>query len=326
MMRIALSILLLAASAASAAAQGNPRLKPQAIVASDIVRVGDLVENAGLASSTPIFRAPNLGETGTVPARAVVDAVRAAGLIAVDTRGLAEVSVTHASRTIGTEEIEQRIAAVLTQHHNLGKPENLKLTFDRDPRAIELPLTSTAELSAAKISYDRATRRFDVTFELPGAGRAAWRYTGGAIEMVEAAIVMRALSRGDLIRQSDITIERRAKSDFSAEPPAAVGEIIGFAARGAVRPGQPLRRADLMKPEIVKKNDMVLLHYEVPGITLTMRGQALDSGAEGDMVNVLNPNSKRTIQGIVTGPGRVTVSALSPAPAPAQVAAAAPTQ
>ena len=321
-MRIALSLLLLAAAAASAAAQGNPRLKPQAIVASDIVRVGDLVENAGLASSTPIFRAPNLGETGTVPARAVVDAVRAAGLIAVDTRGLSEITVTHASRTIAAEEIEQRVAAALTRHYNLGKPENLKLTFDRDVRGIELALTSTAELSAAKINYDRGTRRFDLTFELPGASRAQWRYTGSAIETVEAAIVTRALARGELVRQSDITVERRAKSEFTAEPPLPAAEIIGFAARGAVRAGQALRKADLMKPEIVKKNDMVLLHYEVPGITLTMRGQALQSGAEGDMVNVLNPNSKRTIQGIVTAPGRITVAAPPPAPAPAQVAAA----
>jgi flagella basal body P-ring formation protein FlgA len=321
-MRIALSILFLAATAAVAAAQGNPRLKPQVTVASDLVRVGDLVENAGFTSGTPIFRAPDLGQTGSVPVRAVVDAVRAAGLIAVDTRGLSEISVTHASRTIVADEVEQRIAAVLSQHYNLGKAENLKLIFDRDLRAIELPLTSTAELSAAKINYDRLSRRFDLTFDAAGAGRAQWRYTGSAIEMVEAAIVTRALTRGDRIKQNDITIERRPKSEFTAEPPAPVAEVVGFAARGAVRPGQPLRKTDLMKPEIVKKNDMVLLHYEVPGITLTMRGQALDSGAEGDMVNVLNPNSKRTIQGVVTAPGRVTVSA----PAPAQVAAAAPTE
>ena len=50
-----------------------------------------------------------------------------------------------------------------------------------------------------------------------------------------------------------------------------------------------------------------MMHYEVPGIVLTMRGKALESGAEGDLVSVLNVNSKRTIQGVVTGPGRVTV-------------------
>jgi flagella basal body P-ring formation protein FlgA len=91
-----------------------------------------------------------------------------------------------------------------------------------------------------------------------------------------------------------------------------------------------------MKPELVLKNDTVMLHYEVPGIVLAMRGKALESGAEGDVVSVLNVNSKRTIQGIVTGPGRVTVAAPNAAlsapgsaalaPNTARLAAASPSE
>ena len=32
------------------------------------------------------------------------------------------------------------------------------------------------------------------------------------------------------------------------------------------------------------------------------------SGGEGDVVNVLNPNSKRTVQGVVTAAGHVTIA------------------
>ena len=67
-----------------------------------------------------------------------------------------------------------------------------------------------------------------------------------------------------------------------------------------------------MKPELVQRNETVTLHYEVPGIVLTMRGKALESGAEGDSVSVLNVQSKRTIQGVVTGPGHVTMTPPSP--------------
>ena len=310
-MRITLSILALAAATVPAAAQGIPRLKAQVTVASDIVRVGDLVENAGSSSGTPIFRAPDLGETGSVPARAVVDAARAAGLITVDTRGLTDVTVTHASRTVPMSEVESRIATVLAERYDLGKPDNLRLVFDREVRNIELALTSTAEPIATRMSYDRGSRRFDVTLELPGMARAQWRYTGVAVETVDAAVVMRALTRGDVIKQSDVTIERRAKRELATDPAAT--DVVGLAARGNIRAGQVLHASELMKPEIVRKNDIVMLHYAVPGIVLTMRGQAMDSGAEGDTVNVLNPNSKRTIQGVVTGPGHVTVVAAKPA-------------
>jgi flagella basal body P-ring formation protein FlgA len=66
---------------------------------------------------------------------------------------------------------------------------------------------------------------------------------------------------------------------------------------------------------------MVTLHYAVPGITITMRGKALDSGAEGETVNVLNELSKRTIQGTVTGSGHVTMASRTQ---PSIVAQAAP--
>ena len=124
---------------------------------------------------------------------------------------------------------------------------------------------------------------------------------------IESAVATRPLARGDVIKAGDIVIERRPKNEFSSEPPAQADAVVGQAARRVVRAGQPLRTADLMKPEIVLKNDTVMIYYEVPGIVLTMRGKALESGAEGDLVNVLNVNSKRTIQGVVTGPGRVTV-------------------
>jgi flagella basal body P-ring formation protein FlgA len=67
-----------------------------------------------------------------------------------------------------------------------------------------------------------------------------------------------------------------------------------------------------MKPELVQRNETVTLIFEVPGIMLTVRGKAMEAGAEGDLVSVLNPQSKRTVQGTVTGMGTVTVVATRP--------------
>jgi flagella basal body P-ring formation protein FlgA len=320
-MKTALSFLLLALSITPAAAQipgstGHARLKAQATVSGDIVRIGDLVENAGVAANTPIFRAPDLGQTGAVPVRTVLDAVRPYGLVAVEVRGLTEVAVTRASHAIASDDIEAR-----TARHNLGKAENLKIMFDRDVRPIHLEAHISPELSLARLSYDASSRRFDIAFELASGAQGSWRYTGTAVETMEAAVPTRAFARGDVIKASDFVVERRPKSEFTSEPPAQPAEIAGYAARRAVRAGQPLRAADLMKAELVQRNDTVTLHYEVPGIVLSMRGKALDSGAEGDSVNVLNIASKRTIQGVVTAPGHVIVMA---PPAPARVAARLP--
>jgi flagella basal body P-ring formation protein FlgA len=311
-MKTALVVLLLGLTAAPAAAQYTgsipyARLKASVTVSGDIVRIGDLVENAGTAGNTPIFRAPDLGQTGAVPARQILDAVRPHGLTTVDLRGLTEVSVTRASRMIAAEDVEARLVHALTGRYNLGSPENLKLTYDRELRAIHLDPTVTGELSLARLNYDAYSRRFDAVFELTSGGRAQWRFSGLAVESIEAAVTTRALARGEIVKAGDVVIERRAKAEFTNEPPAPAAEVVGLAARRVVRAGQPLRNADLAKPEIVHRGDLVTLHYEVPGIVISMRGKATESGALGDTVNVLNEQSKRTIQGVVSSPGHVTV-------------------
>ena len=161
------------------------------------------------------------------------------------------------------------------------------------------------------MSYDTLSRRFDLSFELGDGTRRAWRFTGSAVETVEAAVLTHPLARGEVIRASHFTLERRPKAEFTGEAPAA--DVIGLAARRPVRAGQPLRNADLMKPELVQRNDNITLIYEAPGMFLTMRGKALESGAQGDTVNVQNVHSKRTVQGTVTAQGRVTVTAITSA-------------
>src|SRR3989337_1790921 len=92
----ALAALAVPAAAQTAAAleQSRPVLKAEAIVTGDIVRIGDLVAHAGIVANIPIFRAPDLGSTGTVPADAVIEAVRAHALIGLDTGGFSEGVVT----------------------------------------------------------------------------------------------------------------------------------------------------------------------------------------------------------------------------------------
>ena len=67
-----------------------------------------------------------------------------------------------------------------------------------------------------------------------------------------------------------------------------------------------------MKPEIVQRNETVTITYEVPGIILSIRGQAQDAGARGDVINVLNTQSKRIVQATIIAPGRVSVASASP--------------
>src|SRR5262245_32307950 len=98
----------------------RPTIKAKVVVHGDIVRIGDLIENSGVVANVPIFRAPDLGYTGTVSVDAILNAVRDHALIGVDTASLSEVIVTRATRTIPTTDIEGMIERTLSATFDLG--------------------------------------------------------------------------------------------------------------------------------------------------------------------------------------------------------------
>jgi flagella basal body P-ring formation protein FlgA len=309
-----IACLMLALPAAAQEQTGRPALKTEAVVSSDIVRIGDLIENAGAVGDIPIFRAPDLGQSGAVTVSRVVDAVRPHHILGLDTRGLAEIVVTRASRAITAKDFETRLVRALAGQYGLADATSLTVIFDSEPHTVQVE-PNNAELRLSRLSFEPRSGRFDVSFEAPGsaaARRTPLRFTGSLMETFETAVPIRPLAQGEVLKASDLVITRRPKAESAPGVVINPEQAVGLAARRALPAGRALRQADLRKPELVARNENVTITYEVPGIVLTMRGQALEAGAQGDLISVLNVQSKKTIHATIVGPGRVTVATTTP--------------
>ena len=301
--------VVLVTPAAAQMTGSTPTLKREVTMTNEIVRIGDLVDRAGALAAMPIFRAPDFGETGAVTADRVVEAVRPYGLT-LDTQDISEVVVARAGHVIPVKDVKAALARALTGRLGVAAPDDLSFTFDTELRPLHLRPSVSTDLEARQITFDRRSGRFDVTLSVAGASSRdlMFRFTGRVAETHDALIVVAPIARGELIRQADILVERRPKAEFVEGALENLNDVVGLAARRPLNAGQMLRKADLMKPEIVRQNEPVTLVYEMPGILLTVRGKAVNSGSEGDVVNVLNLQSNRTIQGTVIEPGRVKVA------------------
>jgi flagellar basal body P-ring formation protein FlgA len=315
-----LATALLAATTAAALAQARydgiaaPVLRANVTVSGDLVRIGDVVDNAGSSALIAIYRAPDLGTSGTLPTAQVLSALRAHRVIGVDARDIREVQVTRPARTLQARDIELAVAGALERKNGLGEAANLTLTFDRDVGDVRLEVSNAGAMLPASVRYEPRNNRFDVTLEIAGDNVAAptrLRFTGTVIETVEAAVLARGIERNEVIKSSDVVIERRPRAEVGADA-AARDRAVGMQARRQLRAGQAIKLADLAKPDLVQRDQSVTLIYESSGLYLTIRGKAQESGTEGDVVNVLNLQSKRTISGVVTGRGRVSVSVATP--------------
>ena len=291
-----------------------PVLRASITVTGDVVRIGDVVDNAGTAAQIAIYRAPDLGTTGALPTEQVIAALRAHQVIAVDTRNIREVAVTRLARTIDAKDIESQVARALEHRNGLGDAANLSLTFDRDVQDMRLESSNTGAMQPTSVRYDGRSGRFDVNFEIgneTGTAPTRLRFTGTAIETVEAAVLARDVERNDVLKSSDIVTERRPKAQVGSDA-ATRDRALGMQMRKQLRAGQALRSADLAKPDLVQRDQTVTLIYESTGLYLTIRGKALENGTEGDVVSVVNLQSKRTVSGVVIGRGQVSISVATP--------------
>ena len=290
-----------------------PVLRANVNVTGDVVRIGDVVDNAGNAAQIAIYRAPDLGTTGSLPTAQVLGALRAHQVIGVDTKDLKAISVTRLARTLDAKDIELQVARALERRNGLGDAANLSLTFDRDVQTLQLDASNTGNLQPVAARYEPRSGRFDVSFEIANDASAPTklRFTGSAVETVEAAVLARGVERNEVLKSSDVMIERRPKAEVGNDA-AGRDRAVGMQARRQLRAGQALRVADLAKPDLVTRDQNVTLIYESSGLYLTIRGKALEGGTEGDVVNVLNLQSKRTVSGVVVGRGQVSVAISTP--------------
>ena len=320
-----LAAALLAATPATAFAQVSedaiavPVLRATVTVESDVVRIGDVIDNAGISAQIAIYRAPDLGTTGSLPTAQVIAALQAHQVIGVDTRDIKTISVTRLSRNFEAKEIELAVAHMLEHRSGLGDAANLSLTFDRDIADVRLEASSTGALQPVAVRYEPRNGRFDVSFEVANENNtpaARLRFTGIAIETVEAAVLTRNVERNDVLKSSDVVTERRPKIEVGGDA-AVRSHAVGMQMRRQLHAGQAIRVADLAKPDLVQRDDNVTLIYESTGLYLTVRGKAMEAGTEGDTVNVLNLQSKRTVSGVVIGRDQVAIPVATPRLPPA---------
>ena len=305
------------ASAAAAPAAVLPRklqLRPEVSLSRDLVTFGDLIPGlTGDAATMAAFRAPGLGETGTIQVARIVDAARAAGIVRevsdLESQGFAQVVVTRAARRITAADIE--IAVKIGLQERFGVDARIfALAIDGGAPAVAVEPELNGDVGVVDLSFDARSRRLQARLAVPGSMAMRLkplRISGQLVETMEVVVPKRLIARGETLGKDDVIVERRPRDGQGGEIIGDARVAIDKVARRALLAGVPLRASDVQREEIVGKGDLVTIVYETPGLVITLRGKANEAGAMGDVISVTNPQSKRVLQGKVSGPGRVSV-------------------
>jgi flagella basal body P-ring formation protein FlgA len=124
----------------------------------------------------------------------------------------------------------------------------------------------------------------------------------------QVAVAQRPLNLGNFIRRDDLTYQQRKfdrETDLGfAKLEALVGQQVGV----YVPPGEMVCAKDVKAVDLVKRGDDVTVVGGTGGVSLTLRGYALENGGYGETVKVQIGSSRKdrkVRRGVVTEFGKV---------------------
>lgn len=111
--------------------------------------------------------------------------------------------------------------------------------------------------------------------------------------VIRAAQNLRA---GTVLHASDLIVE--------SGDTTALDLYVGMELKRAVYQNKPLSPNDVGAPTVVARNAIVQLEFIRGPLMISTEGRALDAGAVGESVRVMNLNSKIILTAVITGPNK----------------------
>jgi len=213
-------------------------------------------------------------------------------------------SLAAAPSPVAREQVLADAARDLTSHFNLEGEVQLEL-----PKGWAPPATAADHWRVELAEYPSlASSAMLVRMRLFGDGALA----------ADASLVLRAVHSREVwaARQPvalgaifDSAVLDTRRVDLFRERdalPTSAGDR-GFVFARGVSAGRVLTWRDLVRRPLVRKGDLVEVSVAEGQLTVTMKALAMESGAQGDVVTLRNPESRKDFVAVVTHENRVQV-------------------
>ncbi len=293
--------------APASAAQLPALLKTSIVVDGDVIRLGDLWDNIGDKAETPLANAPQPGKRITLEPRWLSAVAQSYGIDWRPASMFERAVVERTGQTVDIRAIETELREALALE---GAPAGASVEVsNRQALQIVVPTGTAATVAVREVAYDARKNRFSAVIEAPaGAPNAARvKITGTVFASARVPVLTHAMGHGDVITERDIEWIDVREEIVRRDVATSVRQLVGQEPRYQVRAGVPVRTAEIQKPVVVSKNSSVTMIVRTKFMTLTAQGRAVEDGSTGDIIRVVNAQSKQTVDAKVDGPGQVSV-------------------
>lgn len=284
------------------------RLRSQCTAAGALVTLGDVAEvvardkgQAQTLAAVELFPAPGAGRQRFVRVRELQDLLmlhgvnlaehRFSGANQVTIQGAgppprneAELAPSAAASKRANRRVQDAIVRYLQQQTSADQPWIVQLDLgDEHARAIA-NASREIRISGGAPPWE-GSQSFEVT--VPAADPPERFAVEARVEAPAACVVtVRSLSRGVVIRETDVELQRNAPREGAGEPFYSLEEVVGKETARAIPVGKNVTHDCLRAPLLVRRGDVVTVYARTAGIRIRTTARAKDDGSQGDLIPV----------------------------------------
>ncbi|HRJ67448.1 MAG TPA: flagellar basal body P-ring formation chaperone FlgA [Alphaproteobacteria bacterium] len=273
----------------------------ETVVTADVITVGDVFDGAGRYAGHELAPAPALGAEMVLSAHDLARISDAFGFGWRSQNGMEKTVIRRDAQEIDRFQIE----AALQDKLSAALPnQRFETVFDSRSSAFYIPPHEAAALEVEDLRYDLSRGVFRATLSAAGLRRDI---SGQLYLLTSVPVLSQPKRMGDIITASDITQVDIRAADIAAHTVIDAAQLVGLAPRRNLPALRTIAAGDIVQPTLVKKGDMVTVTLQSGPIHLTTQARALENGAAGELVKVMNMSSRQVLDAVVTGMQAVSV-------------------
>jgi flagellar basal body P-ring formation protein FlgA len=286
-------------------AQGALAFKGEAKIAGDYITLTDLAdlppEVAQRCGAAPVWSAPPPGEVYTLTQEFLKYRLEQMGIL--DLLEGAALPAAIQVRQTGVPLNGDTVAATFRtyiQQHTPYPPSNLNIEVVPLKEVVILP---DAQISLAPVPPHNGKLMGDVTLEMVimHQGQPLKRLKVSGVVRLKRLVVCatRPLQPQAIIAPGDVQVVSREVAGKADDFYIATEQVVGHILAKSVGPQEILTTRHLSSQPIIKRGDSVNVVLDQDGMEISTKGVAQEQGFAGKTIRLINPKSKKEIQGLV---------------------------
>lgn len=128
------------------------------------------------------------------------------------------------------------------------------------------------------------------------------------IEFSASALLAIGLQLANLVAAQTIPAgDRIAPENVEGEASSEEADLFLREARRTIYAGQPVTHENTRRHRIIERNQLVTVRYQQGSLEISMPARAMEAAAAGDLLKMMNTDSRELLTGVVQDDGWVLV-------------------